>query len=128
MDLIDWSALEEDVPTPHHVQYEQQDYLAIAVKGYTKLPWFFGMSNVISLKHLQSDGENIVCFFPHPQPIATKDERALFKGMVECLASLHSHNLALRTLNIHSFCQGEMGQLCMLSPAKWFAILMVCNW
>src|ERR1700722_1072741 len=116
MDLIDWPALEEDVPIPHHVQYEQQGYLAIATKGYTRLPWFCNMSSVIRFKHVLSNGENIVCFFTHPQPITTKDETALFKGMVECLGSLHSKNLALRTLSNHSFCQGEYGQLCMLSP------------
>ena len=116
MDLINWPALEEDIPTQHHVQYEQQDYLAVAVKGYTSLPWFFNMSTVIPFKHVLSNGENIVCFFTPPQPISTTDETALFKDILECLQSLRSKNLALRTLSLHSFCQGEDGKTCMLSP------------
>ena len=94
-----------------------EEYVQITEKGYAGMPWYVNSSQVAPIIDIWSDGRELVVVFAPPQPIATKDEVALFRSVIACLRFLESKRLALREVERSFFCHSdEEVQACKLSP------------
>lgn len=74
------------------------------------MPWFFNTSQVIPIIDVYSYVGNLVVIFEKPKSVVVTDEIVIFRCVVAYLLFLHSRRLALKEVDVNTFCVGSKGE------------------
>ena len=116
LNSVNWSKLRPGVPAISESSYKGQKCVKFAVREYKNLPWCVNPLQVAPVIDILSRDGNFVSFFKLPRPVVVSNETTFFVNLVDCLQFLKSKHLALESIGLEVFCQGDEEQSCKLSP------------
>ena len=104
------------VPAISESSYKGQKCVKFAVREYKNLPCCVNPLQVAPVIDILSRDGNFVSFFKLPRPVVVSNETTFFVNLVDCLQFLSCKHLALESIGLEVFCQGDEEQSCKLSP------------